>query len=168
MPEADQEKAPEKKKISKKWILILFGAGAGIFLLLMGSGWFTQQKSEEADTSAASLEALEAYRMDLEKRIADLCEDVEGVDHVRVAVTLCGGFETVYATETKNGIKSYITIGNGSYARPLTISQNPPEIAGIGIVCRGGGNAAVSGKLTALLSSAFHVATNRISIAEAD
>lgn len=166
MNETEKGKTPEKAG-KKKMILVALGAGIGILLLLLGSGWFTSKKEQESLAAPSSTEELEAYRIALEKRIAELCEAVEGVSDVRAAVTLNGGFETVYATETRNGIQVYTTIGSGASAKALVVAQNPPEVAGIGIVCRGGGNAALRGTLTALLSSAFRVSTNRISIAEA-
>ena len=151
----------------KKLIFILLGAGVGIVLLLLGSGWFTKQPQTDQETTLSQREELECYRADLERRIADLCAAVDGVSEVRVSVTLSGGFETVYATEIRNGVTVYATIGSGSSAKALIVAQNPPEVSGIGVVCRGGGDSAVRGTLTALLSSAFRVPTNRISIAEA-
>ena len=166
MNETEKGKTPEKPG-KKKMILVALGAGIGILLLLLGSGWFTSKKEQESPSTPSSAEELEAYRIALEKRIVELCEAVEGVSDVRAAVTLNGGFETVYATETRNGIQVYTTIGSGASAKALVVAQNPPEVAGIGIVCHGGGNAALRGTLTALLSAAFRVSTNRISIAEA-
>lgn len=160
--------SPAGKQSRKKIMFILLGAGAGILLLLIGSGWFSspQKTAESAETPTAQ-EELEAYRASLEERIAALCSSVAGVGNVRAAVTLAGGFETVYATETKNGATVYATVGSGSNAEALVISRKPPEVAGIGVVCRGGGDPAIRGELTALLSSAFRVPSNRIYIAEA-
>ena len=166
-----ETETPEKKDPAKpgkkKLIFILLGAGVGIFLLLLGSGWFTKSTETETANTLSQMEELALYRADLEKRIADLCAAVEGVSEVRVSATLSGGFETVYATETRNGVTVYATIGSGSSAKALVVAQNPPEIVGIGVVCRGGGDPTVRGMLTALLSSAFRVPTNRISVAEA-
>ena len=165
-PEKEEQKKPAKPG-KKKLIFILLGVGIGIFLLLLGSGRFTKQTVEPSAAEPNQTEELEAYRAALEERIADLCAAVEGVSDVRVSVTLSGGFETVYATETRNGIEVYATIGSGSSAKALVVARNPPEVVGIGVVCRGGKDAAVRGTLTALLSSAFRVPTNRISIAGA-
>lgn len=167
----DTEKKEEKKSPAKagrkKLILILLGAGVGIFLLLWGNGWFSAAEKTVVEPTLSANEELEAYREDLEKRIAELCAAVAGVSRVQVSATLSGGFETVYATELKNGAEVYVTVGSGSSARALIIAKNPPEVTGIGVVCRGGGDPAVCGTLTVLLSSAFRVPTNRISIAEA-
>ncbi len=157
-----------EKQNRKKILVILLGGGLGILLLLIGSGWFSTPKSTAKEESApSSQEELDAYRAALEERIALLCGSVAGVSNVRVAVSLSGGFETIYATELKNGSEVYATVGSGSNASPIVISRNPPEVTGIGVVCRGGGETAVRGELTALLSSAFRVPSNRIYISEA-
>lgn len=164
--EQEKEKKPEKPG-KKKLVLILLGAGVGIFLLLLGSGWFAKQSDTQSPAAPSQREELEAYRADLEKRIAELCAAVEGVSDVRVSTTLSGGFETVYATETRNGVEVYATVGSGSSAKALVVAQNPPEVIGIGVVCRGGSDSGIRGTLTTLLSAAFRVPSNRISIAEA-
>ena len=164
----ENEKTPIQKNTRKKLFLILMGAGAGILLLLIGSGWFSSSpKTTSAVSSISAEEELSLYRTSLETRIETLGSSVAGVSNVRVAVSLAGGFETIYATEVKNGSEVYATIGSGSNAEAIVISRNPPEIVGIGVVCRGGGNTAVRAELTALLASAFHVPTNRIYITEA-
>lgn len=164
----DNEKTPIQKKTRRKMILILLGAGAGVLLLLIGSGWFSSSpKTTSAVSSLSAEEELSLYRTSLESRVETLCSSVSGVSNVHVAVSLSGGFETIYATEIKNGSEVYATVGSGSNAEAIVISRNPPEIIGIGVVCRGGGNTAIRAELTALLASAFHVPTNRIYITEA-
>lgn len=164
----EDAKTPAEKQSRKKLLLILLGAGTGILLLLIGSGWFSSSKKTTAEPSALSAEEeIEQYRSSLELRIASLCASVSGVSDVHVAVSLSGGFETIYATESKNGSEVYAIIGSGSNAEALVISRNPPEVTGIGVVCRGGGNTAVRNELISLLSSSFRVPTNRIYIAEA-
>lgn len=152
----------------KKMLLILLGAGVGILLLLLGSGWFSPSaKNTEEKLAKDVQEELDDYRTALEGRIRALCESVDGVDQVTVAVTLSGSFETVYATELRDGNEHYVTLGSGSSAVALPLYRTEPEIVGIGIVCRGGGNDNVRRELTSLLSSLFHIPSNRIYIAEA-
>ena len=165
--EEKKEKKEPAKPGKKKLLFVLLGAGVGVFLLLLGSGWFSGEEKAESQPTVSQKEELESYREDIEQRIVKLCEAVDGVSHVRVSVTLSGGFETIYATEIKNGVEIYATIGSGSSAKALVVSQNPPSVTGIGVVCRGGGDPAIRGTLTALLCSAFRVPSNRISIAEA-
>lgn len=149
--------------------LIVIGALCGMLLLVFGSGIGTTRKNDAApvETTGAE-EELAAYRETLEADIRQLCESVEGVGNVTVALTLSGGFCDIYATEAaRDGGEQYVIVGSGSNAAALRLSRSAPEIAGIGIVCRGGMQGTVRQELTALLSAAYHIPSNRIYITEA-
>ena len=147
--------------------LILIVAAVGVVLLLWG-GQDTAQKEEKSEEIYSPAEdELVLYQVYLEERVKALCESVDGVFDVTVIITLAGGFEQNYATELINGDEEYVIIGSGSSAQGLLLSRDAPQIAGIGIVCRGGSNAAVKQELTALISASFHISSNRIYIAEA-
>ena len=103
----------------------------------------------------------------MEDRIRTLCESVSGVDRVTVAVTLSGSFTSVYATEYRNGNEEYVVLGSGASAKALYLTRSAPDIAGIGIVCHGGGSERVRCELISLLSATLHVNTNRIYVTEA-
>ena len=151
-----------------KWLLLAGGALLGILLLLWsGNAEQTLQNDDTASQSTTPQEELEAYQVYLEGRVRTLCQSVEGVDNVTVAVTLSGCFEEIYATEFIDGNEEYVILGSGSNASALHLSRSAPEIAGIGVVCRGGGNTDVRRELLSLLSAAFHVPANRIYITEA-
>lgn len=156
----------DKKKNAKLWLIVL-GAAAGVLLLLIGSG--ITESAEAPTHEAYDLESDEAviYQTYLEKEIRSLCESVAGVDNVTVAVTLSTGFESVYATEWEEGEEKYVILGSGSSASALYLSRSTPTIAGIGIVCTGGGSARVRNELIPLLSATFSVSSNRIYITEA-
>ena len=149
-------------------ILILLGAALGVFLLLFGDRLFKSPSEETAEPPPlTSQEELEAYQTYLEGRVKLLCESVHGVDCVTVAVTLTGNFEDIYATETVDGNEEYVIVGSGSGAKALYLTRLAPEIAGLGVVCRGGASSDVQNELSSLLSAAFHVPANRIYIAQA-
>lgn len=150
-------------------ILILAGGILGVILLLLANGKLLGKETEplDANTEPSAKQELEEYQTYLEGRIRGLCESVDGVSGVVVAVTLSGNFEEIYATESVDGNEEYVIIGSGANASALYLSREAPEIAGIGIVCNGGGNANVRQELTALISAAFHVPSNRIYVAEA-
>ncbi len=147
-------------------LLLLGGALIGVGLLLFGGGIGGNEK--EATLAAESQESLDAigdYQRALEEEIRALCQKVSGVDQVTVAVTLEGGFETVYATEGENG--KYVIVGSGSAASPLVLMHTTPKITGVGVVCRGGSSPTVQRELTSLLSAAYDLPTNRIYVTEA-
>lgn len=150
------------------WLIVLV-AVAGIALLIIGGSDLFAGKETQAATpvSPTPQEELEQYRTYLEKRIKTLCESVNGVGTVTVAVTLTGNFEEVYATELINGNEEYVIVGSGSNASALHLSRVAPEIAGIGIVCTGGDNTDIHRELLSLICAAFHVPSNRVYIATA-
>lgn len=151
-----------------RWLLLAGGALLGILLLLWsGNAEQTVQNDNAASQSTTPQEELEAYQVYLEGRVRTLCQSVEGVDNVTVAVTLSGCFEEIYATQFIDGNEEYVILGSGSNASALHLSRSAPEIAGIGVVCRGGGNTDVRRELLSLLSAAFQVPANRIYITEA-
>lgn len=149
--------------------LIVIGALCGVLLLVFGSGLGKKDDTGTENTRTESAEEeLSAYRASLAADIRTLCESVEGVSHVTVAVTLSGGFRDVYATEAaRDGGEQYVIVGSGGNASALLLTRSAPEIAGIGIVCLGGVRAEVRQELTSLLSAAYHIPSNRVYITEA-
>ena len=138
-------------KNSKIWVVVL--------ALFVGIGLLVFSGSAPDSAGAQSTE-LSEYARELEEKIEQICSRVAGVSHVSVAVSLRGGFEYVYATDERGNIIS----SGGSGA---VIKQKTPEIAGIGIVCVGGGNDAIRERLISLVSAACGVGTNRIYVTEA-
>ena len=59
-------------------------------------------------------------------------------------------------------------MGGGSSEAPIRIGVRTPRIAGIGVVCRGGGDDVTRAELISLLSAAFGIGASKIYIAEAN
>ena len=143
-------KLPQNVKLGVFISLVLLG----VLLLIFGGG--TKTSSGDLDS-----EEIAKYKKELEGEITELCRGVRGVGDVRVAVSLSGGFEYVYATD-KNG--KVVAAGSES---GIVIKKKLPEILGIGIVCTGGGDSTVKNQLISLVSAAYGIGTNRIFVAEA-
>ena len=160
------------KVIKEKWqrIVILCACGAlGIFLVLFGSADQNKQKNtQDGNLDAGGYDA-QKYAEDLEDRVRQLCSRVVGVGEVSVFVSLKGGYRTVYAFDTQStssGHKSEIVLsGSGSDKSAIICAYENPEIAGIGVVCDGGGNAYVRQQIISLVSAALAVSTNKIFVA---
>ena len=153
---------------AKGWLLLLL-AVVGVGLLIFGGIWEQEDReSTGSDGVDNGEEALRIYQSELEARIRELCAGVAGVSDVRVIVTFAGGYEAVYATERIDGDERYVILGSGANAEALLLSHAAPKITGIGVICRGGGNATVRHELLSLLSAAFDLPTNRIYITEAN
>ena len=154
------------KKSGKLAVAILLLA-AGALLLLFGNRVGKDKSANLSDRPAeAEHPTVEEYRAELESRMEAICSRVAGVGQVEVVVTLDGGFSYVYATDKKTAsggeTVSYVTVGSGDKESPVYLTEKPPAIVGIGVVCTGGMDATVRREVTALLSAAFGVGSNKI------
>ncbi len=158
------------------WILIA-GVAVGVALIFLGNGGGLMRQSEKnTDVSLSNEDALISYAEITERKIEKLCEGVCGVSEVRAIVTFAGDFGYTYATDSDTSEKDgtlenrqeYVTIGSGSSEQTVLLTRTPPTVNGIGIVCRGGGDANARKELISLLGAAFGVASNKIYIAEAN
>ncbi len=168
----------EKKKPRAAWqryLLLAAGLAAGLLLIAFGSSSGNSggsgHKARENDIAS-----MNEYAAALEAKARSLCEAVVGVGDgsVTVTVTLEGGFRNIYAEDSeKKSSQSgesvtgrHLTVGSGSSETPVKLGTDAPKIVGIGVVCRGGGDAVTRAELTALLSAAFGVGASKIYIAE--
>ena len=149
------------KTKGRLWILV-GGALLGVLLLLLGGMGAKGEEQEVPDTLISREAELESYRTGLEKELEALCEAVGGVGDATVMLTLEQGFAVRYA---RDGEGNPVTVGTGSYEEALFESVQPPPVAGVAIVCRGGSNPAVHEKLTELVSTALGISSNRVYIA---
>lgn len=141
----------------KLWVIIA-GAVLGVSLLIFGGS------DKNADTRVPENQSeLVEYSKEVEAKILELCSKVEGVKNVSVAVSFESGFEYVYATD---GDKT-LTVGSGSNESAVRVTEKPPTISGVGIVCTGGGDPRIQQKLINLISAAYGISSNKIYITEA-
>ena len=133
------------KNMKGRWTLLILGV-AGLLLLVAGG---FPEKSATVNTGS------EEYRATLTAEVCALCREVRGVGNVSVLLTLTEGESYTYA-----GQSGYISSGGSG----LLLSSRPPQVAGVAIVCDGGGNAAVKEELKALLSSALGIGAHKITV----
>lgn len=158
MPD-DKKKSPLARELFKK-PLVLVLAVAGVLLLLLGSSSFSAEPTETADLFADT----ESYRKALEEELTALCEKVRGAGKVHLLLTLDGTEEAVYAKdERQNGGTDYVVSGGDG----LLLYRKHPAVLGVALACTGGGDPTVRAELTALLSAALNIGSNRIYIAAA-
>ncbi len=155
-------------KDKKNTLIIIVLLALGLLLLILPG------EIKNKDSSQTEEERLSNYIENLEEKIVSLCSKIQGVSNVSVTVYLDSGFETVYAYNeqskaTSNGInseKKYITIGSGNDESMVCIVEKMPNICGVAIVCKGGGNPLIANQLINLISSAYNVPKNKIYVAE--
>lgn len=147
----------EKKLLGKKKFLIL-GALFLLGLVLLFWGGFDEEAPAAIEVPQMSAED---YRAKLTQEIELLCRGVRGVGRVTALVSLSGGYEYVYA---RDGEGDCVSVGSGSKKEAVVENILPPKIAGVGIVCDGGENAAVREALVSLLTAALGIGANKIYI----
>lgn len=155
-------------KNKKNTLIILILLILGLLLLVLPNGSLNKSNSQNDE------ERLSRYVDELENKIESLCSNVQGVSNVSVTVYLDSGFETVYAyneqsKETSSGTnseKKYVTIGSGNDESMVCVVEKMPNICGVAIVCKGGGNPLIANQLINLISSAYNVPKNKIYVAE--
>ncbi|MBQ9079789.1 MAG: hypothetical protein IJY27_01840 [Clostridia bacterium] len=156
----------------KRFLYLALLAVAGLVLMLLGGRGGNSTTGQSVTVEHDTAGELEEYTAALRRDIAALCEQVGGVSDVTVAVSLECGFEYVYATDQSSDVNAsgsetqikYITVGSGSSETTVYITEKLPRIGGIGVVCRGGNDAAVVRRLTSLLSAAYNIGSNKIYI----
>lgn len=125
------------------WLILVCAALGVVLMLFVPSSGVKSAAEPEQDW--------QTYITALEEKAAALCSRVEGVQEVTVAISLAQGVEYVY-TDT-------------DARETLLLTERPPRISGIGVVCTGGEDPVTVEKLVSLLSAAFGVGANRIYIA---
>ncbi|MBQ4111217.1 MAG: hypothetical protein IJD38_00315 [Clostridia bacterium] len=162
----DAERCVKSMKRSGKLAVALVAAILGVILLVLGSRGGKKAETVTPPSPSQATPSVEEYRQGLETRMEALCGCVEGVGTVRVEVMLEGGYEYVYATDKKitsgGETTSFVIVGSGDEERLVYLTERPPAILGIGVVCTGGGDPEVKREITALLSATFGVGSNKI------
>ena len=164
-----EEKKQDRGKWKQRSVLIALAA-IGVMLIFLGNRASLGQQATAPEASEPYEDDLMRYTAMMEQKIVTLCQGIKGVGDVRVIVSFEGDFSYIYATDSevveKDGTQSdhseYVTIGSGNAEQPVLISRTPPPICGIGIVCTGGDDAIVRREITALLSAAFGIGSNKI------
>ncbi len=159
----------ETAKNGKKYALLIMGALVGVALLIFGGGLDIGSGGKEGQIDAAEHGSAEEYAKMLEARVAEICSQVKGAGEVSVFVSLKGGYRTVYAYDAQSGSYGYkseiVMSGSGSDKQAVITAYENPEIAGVGIVCRGAADDGVKNRIISLVAAALNVSTNKIFVA---
>jgi stage III sporulation protein AG len=144
-------------------VIAFLCALVGILLIIMGNC-----RADDKNDKESGIETLdpEAYAREVEEKVEELCNKIDGVGSTYAIVTLEGGYKAIYATDTQAGgssaKKQTVTLGSGSGEHALLLGYENPKIAGIGIVCSGGDDPICRQNVISVVSSAFDVSTNKI------
>ncbi len=152
-------------KKNKKQIVILFCAA--FLLLILCSGDLFAKSAEKTNDTTKELYALEN---ELERKLEDFLETVDGVGKAKVCIMFDLLEETSYAvneeTDSDSHTSEYIIVeyADGS-ENGLPICVRAPQIRGVAVSCEGGASAKVKNEVTALLTASLGITANRVHVA---
>ena len=179
-----------KMKISKKFdlmklkdilknknILLVIGL-AGILLIFLSE--IVPKEKTDKDNVTNSQNYSYEYASQLETKLENILQTVEGVGSVNVMITIESGEQNVYAQseKTDNDVKTsddlqtsqtqtfqneYIIVEDEQGSKvALTETTLEPEIKGVGIVCTGADDFTVEKNITEMVSVILGVPSNRV------
>lgn len=155
---------PEER--SRLNLLVVVGL-IGMVLLCL-SEWLPDSApadaSAEQTAASSSSNDEQQYAAELELRLQDLIQAVDGAGQCRVMVTVSAGEETIYATDTEQGETSsrseHVLLGNEA----LVQSVLAPTIQGVAVLCEGGENPRVQNTIVELVRALTGVGANHITV----
>lgn len=153
-------------KMSKgKKILLVILLSVGLIFLMISEYDFL--KAEESETSAFNEEE---YTLNLERRLAEIIEKMDGVSEVSVMITLERGIEHKYAKESSSANISgaggtdvfRLQTSSDGDTQPILIATDSPIVKGVSVVCRGAEGTVMQNKIISLVASTLNLNRNQI------
>lgn len=157
----------ERMKGKKGTVLLLLGLVAGLLLLAVGSFDLSSEKTVNTPNAKEELAEVNDYVKELEFRIEELLEHMDGVSEVNILLIPEAGTEVIYAQNGKYdggylSEKEYVLTDADGDEEPIRLKLVYPKLRGASVVCRGGSNPILQEKIVALLSSLLDLPTNRV------
>ena len=143
--------------------VIAASALAGIFLLAVG--FWDDARLSDAESSGTENVRIEFYTETLEKRIEELCCQMQGIEEAYVLLTLDGGSEFVYAENESSSARDYVILQGTNAEEAVLVQEIYPRIRGVAVVCTRGNDSAVQLNVTELLAAALGIPTSSIRVA---
>ncbi len=174
-------------QVKTQTLIFILGI-VGIILIGIGPMLSRAGKAKREEAPAAAQQSTAAlYAQDMEQRLQGMLRQVEGVGEVRVMVTLQNGYGYEYAktekvnndvmedvkaadskkTQEKKVVEeSYILIEGANGKEPLVTMELEPEIKGVVVVCEGGDQPAVVGKVVETIKVALDISSTQIAVSK--
>ncbi|MBO5334175.1 MAG: hypothetical protein J6B37_08720 [Clostridia bacterium] len=161
-------------KIDKKTIFVFVAGILGIVIIFLSEIDFNVNKESEKEDDNIDND----YCLQLEKKMEDFIENIDGAGKTRVIITLSETTEYIYAKDGKEVRKNneknddetleneYVIIENNNINSGLLIKTIEPKIRGIAISCEGGDNIKVQQQIYSAVGAVLNINTSRISISK--
>lgn len=167
-----------KKHFPKKnqWLIILL---VGILLVVIALP--TSNDKETEKTTASETEVTEIYTDDyadkMERKVAKILQNIEGVGNVKVMITLKESTEKVVekdveSSRSESGQDVDISSGESTvYSDTGSSGQEPyvskeisPAVEGVLVIADGGDNSVIVKNITEAIQALFNVETHKIKV----
>ena len=160
---------------------------AGMVLILLGSLFPGSQGQSGTPTAEEGSMNSQEYLEKTEARLERLLSGVQGVGKVSVMLTLEHGVEYRYAkdeklsqnsTTTYSGgtpqrleeeqeqEQSYLLIDSSGGRRPLVLTELPPRIQGVVVVCEGAGSAPVASRVIDIVTTSLGITSLQVCVVQ--
>ena len=116
----------------------------------------------------------EAYEKNLEKRLREIVEEIDGVGDVRVMITLEGSATYSYATDVAQDVSEkgnskkestvVLSTGTSSTKEAVISGYTLPKVKGAAVVCSKELSATLKGKVIEVVSAALGISSAKISV----
>lgn len=172
-------KAIFNSKFPKKpqWLIILL---TGILLVVIALPVNDDKKTETA-TAAESEEiesSVEDYETKMEKKLAKILQNIEGVGNVRVMITLKESTEKVVekdiekssrseadqTVDTSSSENTVYSDNSNSGQEPYVSKEISPAVEGVLVIADGGDNSVVVQNITEAIQALFNVEMHKIKV----
>ncbi len=155
----------EKWKQHKILWLLLIGIAAGVLLLTWEDGKEGEGEETTSPIPTPAFSEAEEYLTNLERRIANLLEAMDGVSDVSVIVTPDGTAESLFAQDGQyeDGAltqREYVIVGRDG--EPILVRLIYPKLRGVAVVCKGGSNPILQEKIVSLLCALLELSSNKV------
>lgn len=180
----DKCKAACQKLLLEKRSSVLLCVGiAGMALILLST--LIKPGDRETAPAGASVSAVD-YAAQMEKRLASIIGNIDGVGRCQVMVTTESGVEHVYAveesrnvnetnsydgeaiqrqTQQENSAQKYIVVdAGGGKKEALLKTERPPKIQGVVVVCEGAGSTIVQQRVTEVVATALDIPYTKVCV----
>ena len=159
----------EKFTCDKKRLFIIVAGIVGVLLLVVSE--FIPESEEDVEITENDDEmSFTSYEKDIEERLKNLIESIDGAGKVQVMVTIESGDEKVYATESKktenNEEKNYVLVDIEGSDNGLLLKIAQPEIRGVAIVCQGADSPTVRNAVVGAVTSVLGISSNRVNVSK--
>ncbi len=179
-----------KKKLEscsddKRKMIIVIGVMIGILMMMLSGLMNGNERKTKRNQDVFEKDfCVKLYEQELENRLLDIVEKIEGVGKAQIMVTLENSVEYIFAqerrektdkisdyqdklplkTQERNDQERKLMLVDGPNGRrqALVKTQVQPKVKGVVVVCQGGNNFFVNQRVTSLITTALNISSNRV------